>query len=150
MATRGRIGIELKDHSIVSAYCHYDNYPEHTGKILKEHYTNKEQVSQLIDGGSMSSIRTAHLWETKAIRDENNNIVTDEHGNWLYTPTRAPQPLYHTERGEEICVEHTNHKEFISGNSGEEYAYLFTLNNEWKAYKIGWGTTNTIEVQIPN
>lgn len=149
MGTRGRIGIEMKDGSVVSVYCHYDNYPEHTGKILKEHYTAKEQVKELIDGGSMSSIKSTHLWETKALRNDAGEILTDQHGNWKYAPTRSPQPLYHTERGEEICVEHTNYKEFISGNSGEEYAYLFTLNNQWKAYKIGWGDINTVQVKIP-
>jgi hypothetical protein len=149
MGTRSRIGIQLQDSSIVSVYCHYDGYPEHTGRVLKEEYTTKESVTELIDGGSMSSLKTTHLWETKAVRDENNNIVRDENGNWLYAPLRTPQPLYHTERGEKISVEHTNKKDFISGNSGEEYAYLFTLNNEWKAYKIGWGETNTIEVEIP-
>jgi len=149
MGTRSRIGIQLQDSSVVSVYCHYDGYPEHTGRVLKEEYTTKEQVANLINGGSMSSLKTTHLWETKAVRDENNQIVRDEDGNWLYAPTRSAQPLYHTERGEEISVEHTNHKEFISGNSGEEYAYLFTLNKTWKCYKIGWGDTNTKQVKIP-
>ncbi len=149
MGTRSRIGIELQDSSIVSVYCHYDGYPECNGKILKQEYTTKEQVTSLIDGGSMSSLKTEHLWETKAVRDENGAVVTDEKGNWLYSPTRSAQPLYHTERGEEISVEYTNKKEFLSGNSGEEYAYLFTLNNTWKCYKIGWGKTNTKQVKLP-
>jgi hypothetical protein len=149
MGTRSRIGIQLQDSSVVSVYCHYDGYPEHTGRILKEDYTTKEQVANLIDGGSMSSLKTTHLWETKAVRDQNNQIVRDKDDNWLYAPLRSAQPLYHTERGEEISVEHTNHKEFISGNCGEEYAYLFTLNKTWKCYKIGWGKTNTKQVKIP-
>jgi hypothetical protein len=150
MGTRSRIGIELKDHSVVSTYCHYDGYPEHNGKILTNLYTTKEQVSNLIDGGSMSSLHTSHVWETKALRNEANEIITDSAGNWMYEPTRPEQPLYHTERGEEIEVSHANFNEFISGNSGEEYAYLFTRNNQWKCYKIGWGDTNTKEIQISN
>jgi hypothetical protein len=149
MGTRSRIGIELKDHSVVSTYCHYDGYPEHNGKILKNLYTTREQVINLIDGGSMSSLHTSHVWETKARRDENNNVITDANGQWMYEPTRPEQPLYHTERGEEIEVSHTDFNEFISGNSGEEYAYLFTRNNQWKCYKIGWGDTNTQEVELP-
>ena len=150
MGTRSRIGIELKDHSVVSTYCHYDGYPEHNGKILTNLYTTKEQVSNLIDGGSMSSLHTSHVWETKALRNEANEIITDSAGNWMYEPTRPNQPLYHTERGEEIEVSHANFNEFISGISGEEYAYLFTRNNQWKCYKIGWGDTNTKEIQISN
>jgi hypothetical protein len=150
MGTRSRIGIELKDHSVVSTYCHYDGYPEHNGKILTNLYTTKEQVSNLIDGGSMSSLHTSHVWETKALRNEANEIITDSAGNWMYEPTRPNQPLYHTERGEEIEVSHANFNEFISGNSGEEYAYLFTRNNQWKCYKIGWGDTNTKEIPLNN
>ena len=150
MGTRSRIGIELKDHSVVSTYCHYDGYPEHNGKILTNLYTTKEQVSNLIDGGSMSSLHTSHVWETKALRNEANEIITDSAGNWMYEPTRPNQPLYHTERGEGIQVSHANFNEFISGISGEEYAYLFTRNNQWKCYKIGWGDTNTKEIQISN
>ena len=149
MGTRSRIGIELQDHSIVSVYCHYDGYVEYNGKVLKEHYTTREKVSELIDGGSMSCLHTTHLWETKAMRNEKGKMLKDEHGNWLYAPTRPRQPLYHSERGEEVSVEHTDLKEFLSGHSCEEYAYLFTLDNTWKAYKIGWGDTNTIQVQIP-
>lgn len=149
MGTRSRIGIELKDNSVVSVYCHYDGYPEHNGKILKNLYTTREQVTNLIDGGSMSSLHTSHVWETNAVRDENGSIVEDANGRWVYEPTRPEQPLYHTERGEEISVQHTDLKEFLSGNSGEEYCYLFTRNNTWKCYKIGWGETNTQEIELP-
>jgi len=55
MATRSRIGIELSDGSILSAYHHWDGYPEWLGRILTTHYNTKEKVSELIDGGDMSS-----------------------------------------------------------------------------------------------
>lgn len=148
MGTRSRIGIELPDHSVVSVYCHWDGYPDHNGRILAEHYQNRDDVQELIDGGSMSSLRTTHLWETAAVRDEDGNIQTDENGNWINSPTRDPQPLYHTERGEEVSIQHTSFDEFVSGNSCEEYAYLFDLNDNWKAYKIGWGPVERVE--IPN
>lgn len=149
MATRGRIGMELKDGSVVSIYSHWDNYPEHNGRILVSDYTTPESVKELIDGGSISSLKTEQLWESKAVRTEDGNILRDENDNWVYAPLRTPQPLYHAERGDEISVQHTNFKDFISGDSGEEYAYLYTLNNTWKCYQIGWGDTNTTEVEIP-
>jgi hypothetical protein len=149
MGTRSRIGIEMPNHSVVSVYCHYDGYVEHNGKILVEHYQNRDDVQELIDGGSMSSLRSEHLWETKAVRDENNDIVRDEHENWVYAPTRNPQPLYHTERGDDLQVEHTSFDEFVSGDCGEEYAYLFDLNGNWKAFKLNWkGPVDRVE--IPN
>ena len=63
---------------------------------------------------------------------------------------RDPQPLYHTERGEEISIEHTSFDEFVSGKlGGEEYAYLYDLNGNWKAYKTG--LFSPVErVEIPN
>ena len=58
MATRSRIGIELSDGSILSAYHHWDGYPEWLGRILKTHYNSKELAAELIDGGDMSSAWT--------------------------------------------------------------------------------------------
>ena len=149
MGTRSRIGYQLPDNTIVSVYCHYDGYLEGNGRILAEHYQNRDAVRQLIDGGSMSSLRVATTWESSAVRDENGDIVRDENDNWVYSNTREPQPLYHTERGEEISVQHGDFEEFISGDCCEEYAYLYTTAGKWRAYKIGWGDTNTKELVMP-
>ena len=55
MATRARIGLKLEDGSIISAYHHWDGYPEWLGVTLKEQYNTKEKIAKLIDGGNMSS-----------------------------------------------------------------------------------------------
>jgi len=149
MGTRSRIGYQLPDLSIVSTYCHYDGYLEGNGRVLAEHYQDREAVKELIDGGSMSSLRTNTTWESSAVRDESGNIVRDADDNWVYSNTREPQPLYHTERGEELWIQHGDFKEFVSGNSGEEFAYLYTTDGKWRAYKIGWGDTNTEEIAMP-
>lgn len=149
MGTRSRIGYQLPDNSIVSVYCHYDGYLEGNGRILAEHYQDREAVKELIDGGSMSSLRTTHLWITSLVRDENGDIARDMDDNWVYSPTRDPQPLYHTERGEEISVQHGTFEQFISGDCCEEFAYLYTTEGKWRAYEIGWGDTNTVEVPMP-
>ena len=149
MGTRSRIGIEMPDHSVVSVYCHWDGYVESNGRILVEHYLNREDVQELIDGGSMSSLRTTHTWESSALRDENGKIIEDDAGSWSYSHTREPQPLYHSERGEENEPDYTSFDEFVSGKlGGEEYAYLFDLNDNWKAYKMNWGAIERVE--IPN
>ena len=151
MGTRSRIGYELPDHSVVSVYCHWDGHLEYNGRVLAEHYQDREAVQELIDGGSMSSLRTTQLWNSSLVRTEDGDIARDEDDNWLYSPTRAPQPLYHTERGEELRIEHTSFDEFVSGDlGGEEYAYLYDLNGNWKAYHIGWGESNTTQVEMPN
>ena len=149
MSTNSRIGYELPDHSVVSVFCHWDGYVSNNGCILATYYTNRDAVKELIDGGSMPSLHTTHLWETKAVRDEDDKIVENADGSWVMTPIRDPQPLYHTERGDELEVDHTSFDEFISGDSGEEYCYLYDLNGNWKAYKIGWSTP-VEQVEIPN
>ncbi len=150
MGTRSRIGIELPDHSVVSVYCHWDGYVEHNGKILVEHYQNREDVQELIDGGSMSTLRTRGKWNSSALRDEKGEWISDAAGYLMYDDDREPQPLYYTERGEDISVEHTSFDEFVSGNlGGEEYAYLFDLNDNWKAFKINYKAP-VERVEIPN
>ena len=54
MATRSRIGIQLKDDSVLSVYHHWDGYPEWLGKQLVEHFNTREKATELIDGGDMS------------------------------------------------------------------------------------------------
>lgn len=115
MGTRSRIGIELPDYSVLSVYCHWDGYPEHNGRILMEHYQNRQLIQELIDGGDISSLRSTEDW--------NGN----EHD---------PQPLYYSERGEDVPPHHSTFDEFVSSSAWEEYAYLYDLNGNWKAYAL--------------
>lgn len=150
MGTRSRIGIEMPDHTVVSVYCHYDGYVEGNGKILVEHYRNRDDVQELIDGGSMSALRTRNNWnDGPMLRDENGEYIRDAQGYIMSEGDRDPQPQYHSERGEEVEVLHSSFDEFVSSNCGEEYAYLFDLNDNWKAFKLNWkGPVDRVE--IPN
>ena len=151
MGTRSRIGIELPDHSVVSVYCHWDGYPEGNGKILVQHYLNREDVQELIDGGSMSSLRTRGTWDDSSpLRDENGEYICDAAGYLKYENDREPQPLYHSERGDGQEPTHTSFDEFVSGNlGGEEYAYLYNLDDNWKCYKMNYKAPVEL-VEIPN
>jgi len=115
MATRSRIGLELKDGSILSAYHHWDGYPSWLGRILNTHYNTKEKVSELIDGGDMSSCWSDACWETK--------LPVGEYG-----------PEYYSARGEN-CPPRLDEDmdEFFS--DGEEYSYIFR-NGNWYAYDM--------------
>ena len=150
MGTRSRIGYELPDHSVVSVYCHWDGYVEYNGKILVEHYLNRDDVKKLIDGGSMSSLRTRESWDNSSpLRDENGEYIYDANGYLTFENDREPQPLYHSEREEDVSVQHTSFDEFISGDCYEEYAYLYDLNDNWKAFKIN-RRGSVKRVEIPN
>ena len=107
MATRGRIGIELSDGSVLSSYHHWDSYPEWLGRILRTHYNSKELAAELIDGGDMST-----CW------NDNN------------------EPEYYSARGEncpprldaDLC-------EYLLPDNSEEYAYVFR-SGEWVCYNM--------------
>jgi len=107
MATRARIGLELADGSILSAYHHWDGYESWLGRILKTHYNSKELAAELIDGGDMSV----------AWNDDN-------------------QPEYYSARGED-CPPRIDADlcEYLLPDNSEEYAYVFR-NGEWVCYNM--------------
>ena len=128
MATRGRIGLQLKDGSVLSAYHHWDSYPEWLGKQLVEHYPTRDKVAELIDGGDMSSAYTNAGF---------NNETLPE--------SRA---LYYTDRGESLENNaprlDATLADYLNKDNGEEFHYLMTLNGEWIAYQM-----NSFEKQDP-
>ena len=131
MATRSRIGLELADGSILSAYHHWDGYESWLGRILKTHYNSKELSAELIDGGDMSS-----AWTNAGFNNE----------------TVAQGPLYYSQRGDncpprldaDLC-------EYLLPDNSEEYAYVFR-NGEWVCYNMNqYDNTKLPEVvEIPS
>jgi hypothetical protein len=123
MATRGRIGIELSDGSVLSAYHHWDSYPEWLGRILKTHYNSKELAAELIDGGDMSTCWTNERWTGDRWGSYPNKV--EEYG-----------PQYYSQRGEncpprldaDLC-------EYLLPDNSEEYAYVFR-SGEWVCYNM--------------
>ena len=120
MGTRSRIGIQLQDNSVLSVYCHYDGYPEFNGRVLRDNYDTVEKVRELIDGGDMSCTWTNAGW---------NNETLPESG-----------PLHYTARGESLESNAPRYDEsifdFLDKKNNEEYAYIWTVNNEWKCAKM--------------
>ena len=153
MGTRSRIGLALGPDQIVSVYCHYDGYIQHNGRKLVEHFNTKELVEELINGGDMSSLYTTSMWDSAPLKqvimngDEREvKYMTDDDGNWVYSPVKAsPSPMYYSERGEDCPPKMCDFDEFLSGDCGEEWCYLFTPGDGWQAWKLGWGDTNTAE-----
>ena len=116
MATRSRIGLELKNGSILSVYHHWDGYPEWLGRILKTHYNTRAKAAELIDGGDMSSCWTDSRWDDSA---------DGSYG-----------PQYYSQRGDncpprldaDLC-------EYLLPENSEEYSYLFR-NGKWVCYSM--------------
>jgi hypothetical protein len=114
MATRGRVGLELADGSVLSIYSHWDNYPSWAGRILRTHYNTREKIESLIDGGDVSCLWTDERW--------------DGSGDGSYGPN------HYAYRGDDCPPRlDANLNEYLS--DGEEYAYVFT-NGEWVCYDL--------------
>jgi len=131
MATRSRIGIELSDGSILSAYHHWDGYPEWLGRILKTHYNTKEQVAELIDGGDMSTCWSDACWETK--------LPVGEYG-----------PEYYSARGEN-CPPRLDKDLGEYLQNSEEYSYVYTEDEGWLCYDTcSWRDSYMEGQEIPS
>jgi hypothetical protein len=136
MATRGRIGIELSDGSILSSYHHWDSYESWLGRILKTHYNSYEKASELIDGGDMSC-----CWTDEKFRTAEGVENKVEYG-----------PQYYSERGEDtpprldadLC-------EYLLPGNSEEFHYVFR-NGEWVCYNMNQFDDNKLPevVEIPS
>jgi len=112
MATRGRVGLELADGSILSIYNHFDSYPEFLGVKLVENFNTREKVEALVDLGDISALWTNLGW---------NNETLPETG-----------PLPYSSRGED-CPPRLDANKYDYLADGEEYAYLFT-DGKWVCY----------------
>ena len=131
MATRARIGLELKDGSVLSVYHHWDGYPEWLGRILKTHYNGKSLVSELIDGGDMSSCWTEKSWGK-------------------LRPDLSYGPEYYSQRGEDCPPRlDKNLGEYLQNS--EEYSYVYTQLSGWLCYDTcSWRETYMEGQEIPD
>ena len=124
MATRSRIGIQFEDKTVLSCYHHWDGYPEWLGRILKTHYNDRSKALILIAGGDMSSCWTTSRW--------------DDSADGTYGPE------YYSQRGESCPPrKDANVTEYLT--NGEQYSYLYTLDDEWVCYNSDQNL-----VSIPN
>lgn len=117
MSTNCAIGILEKD-IVKVVYCHYDGYPDYTGKILQEHYTSIDKVRKLIALGDISQV-----------------------GETL-TKTVA----YHRDHGEEYKEPFKIKLFQLHQVSWGSYMYIFDVNNGvWRSFKAIRRTNGTIE-----
>ena len=121
MSTRARIGLELKNGSVLSVYHHWDGYPEWLGRILNTHYNTREKVEALVDGGDMSSCWT----EDRFSIDPTTGYKVQEYG-----------PQYYSQRGEDCPPRlDVGLAEYLLPDNSEEFSYVFR-NGEWVCYNM--------------
>ena len=128
MGTRSRIGLQLADGSILSAYCHWDGYPSFNGVKLVENFNSYEKAAELIDGGDISCLWTNAGWNNETL------------------PVTGP--LYYSSRGEDCPPRYDiSAKTYLANVYDEEYAYLF-VNGEWVCYNLK-GSINQVNIPVP-
>ena len=121
MATRSTIALEFADGTIGQVYCHWDGYMAHNGKMLQEYYSNPFILRDLIDLGSLSSLRpqigTKHpfsMFEANMTQDEFANLYRD-----MCT-------FYERDRGERSAdaTYFKDYEHFLVDGQAEEYDYI--------------------------
>ena len=143
MATRGRIGIKLTDGSILSAYHHWDSYPQWLGVKLVKNFNSQQLASDLIDGGDMSACYSTHTFESEPVKIEviqpdgssKWEHVQNKDGETVYTKVKSEaSPQYYSERGENTPPRLDKDLfEFL--DKGEEYAYVWE-EGFWTCYDL--------------
>ena len=118
MATRSRIGIENEDGSVTSVYCHWDGYPDNNGKLLHNHYQDREKTQKLINLGSISYL-------APDVEPGDGVIHTFER------PTTGIVVAYHRDRGEDLTIREDANVEDFFNSDIEEYGYLLTKDGKW-------------------
>ena len=141
MATRSRIGIQLKDNSVLSVYHHWDGYPEWLGRILTTHYNTREQAAELIDGGDMSSCWTDERW---------NKDLNEFGGATINNEGTEYGAQYYSQRGENCPPRLDDLFEYLDKKNNEEYAYIWTVNDKWVCMNMNqFNDNNPEKVEIP-
>jgi len=121
MATRSTIALEFADGTIGQVYCHWDGYLSNNGKMLLEYYSNPFILRDLIDLGSLSSLRpqigTKHpfsMFEANMTQDEFANLYRD-----MCT-------FYERDRGERSAdaTYFKDYLHFLVDGQAEEYDYI--------------------------
>ena len=121
MATRGRIGIQQKDGTIISAYHHWDSYLSGLGYNLCEHWTDPKKVLKAIKLGNSS--KWGQIIGRKIDFDDRNNEMHD-----------VQNVYYGRDRGERDQGPRTfkNCGDYLKNgfDSCEEYIYLMMDTGE--------------------
>ena len=148
MSTRCRIGIENKDGTITSIYCHHDGYPEVVGEILVNHYKTEEKIRKLLELGDMSSLGTEPVenlrgWEMPKAG------TADWMKAYIELHPENQCVIYKT-RGEDCPAKtHKDIEEYQrhSRDCWGEYAYLFK-NNEWFVLEYDDAELKSVELAL--
>jgi nucleoside 2-deoxyribosyltransferase len=131
MATRSRIGIELPNGEVKSVYCHWDGSPFRRIPLLLEHYSEREKVEQLIELGSICSLRPRLAPNEGEVHQccelINGKLYSKDNDAKDVTIAYARD----MKQADFVTVNIEENREAFRIGDVEEYGYLFTLEKEW-------------------
>ena len=83
--------MKTNDREYRCIYNHGDGYPSHLGKVLLQHYKDKDRVKSLIEKGSFSSIQDDGIVlekdlynEPAVITKDPEKFIKDRWGEYMY------------------------------------------------------------------
>lgn len=121
MASNCLIGLKYDDKNVNYVYCHNNGFPQHTGKILKLNYNDKEKIEELISLGDLSILeKNIHPSE-----NSNHNFNNQESNVCVF---------YNRDRNEKNTDYKTTSLEFylhpnFNSRYPTNYRYLYYENN---------------------
>lgn len=150
MSTNCRIGIENKDGTITSIYCHHDGYMEGgVGERLVVHYTDEAKVKKLMELGDISSLGTEPVSNPNSWKTPGEGAIFG--GNWNEIWHKLhPENMCDTykSRGEDCPAEtHKDMKDYgeFARKQYSNYVYLFK-DNKW--YDLDSGNLVDVAAEI--
>lgn len=129
MGTRSLIGVVDENGFVKGIYCHWDGYPEHNGRILRDHYNNPSKILKLIALGDLSSlgpeIGRKHAFSPFELPEAERAAHEARTQNWC--------TAYGRDRGETgtKAQKYKDIFEFIADDRGQDYTYVY-VNNKWE------------------
>lgn len=117
MATRARIGLELKDGSYISSYQHWDGYPGGLGYNLIDNWNNYDKIEEAIQLGNASKWGVVIGKKHDFDKDRHNGDY--EHMNCYYGRDRGEKDQGPKKHLNGVCLIDE------AFNSGEEYLYVY-------------------------
>ena len=129
MGTRSTIGVMNEDGTVTGIYCHWDGYPEHNGRILRDHYRTPDKILKLIKLGDLSvlgpEIGRKHAFSPFEVPDEERVAFEALTESWC--------TAYGRDRGEKgtKAQKYKDIFEFIGDDRGQDYSYVY-VNGKWE------------------
>lgn len=146
MGTRSTIALEFADGTVGQVYCHWDGYLSHNGKILLNHYTDRNKLDMLICLGDVSSL--GEYIGFKHPFDNPHRFDTPEYDAYKEQYGNMTK-FYGRDRGEEDCVARyfKDFADYEANHQYQEYSYILRTDGVWYVHQ-GNGYEPLLEAYI--